>query len=84
MVTWNYRVIRTDYIFEGKTEPSYSVHRCYYEKSDDSIPKKWSQQPATPEGDSMEELKSDCSRFLLALQKPVLIEKRGKLMESKE
>lgn len=82
-MTWNYRVIRVDYIYEGKTEPCFAVHRCYYEYEADLIPTKWSQSPASPEGETLGELLDDYSRLRLAFEKPVLVEERGKLVEAK-
>lgn len=82
MVSWDYRVIRTDYIHDGKTEPCFSVHRCYYVKDSD-IPAKWGQQPASPEGETIEELKGDIGRLAAAAMRPILIVKRGKLQEAK-
>jgi len=84
-VSWNYRVIRVDYVDPDTKaiEPCYSVHRCFYNKEEDVIPVKWGQQPASAEGASIEELKLDWARQLEAINKPVLVEKRGKLVESK-
>lgn len=83
MANWNYRVVRTDFIFEGNTEPVFTVHRCHYNHFMDLLPAKYGKQEAAPEGATVEELRADLHRMLEALDKPVLTAKRDKLIEAK-
>lgn len=85
MVTWNYRVLRAEFVVADGVEPCYSIHRCYYATPDDPLPTKYAAQPASPEGETIEELKDDLSRFLGAFDKPVLTtDSRGKVKAYRE
>ena len=78
-----YRVIRTDYLFDGEAHPTYTIHRCVYAKPEDVVPVKYGKQEAAPEGESIEELRGDLQLMLAALERPILMTKRDKLVEVK-
>ncbi len=84
MEGWNYRVIKRQENHED--EACYQVHEVYYD-SDGKI-ETWSCDPVEPSGESLEELRDDCLRFIEALQKPVLVESQrdgcDALIESEE
>lgn len=82
-MSWNYRVVRVEYINQGTVEPEYSIRRCYYNNETDTLPSKWAAQGASPEGDNFDELRDDLTRMKEAFSQPVLTEKRGKLVEWK-
>lgn len=85
-MSWNFRVVKTNYIFEGKTNPVFTIHRCVYASLPvvgNELPTKFGIQEAAPEGESVEELRAELHRMLEALDRPVLTEKRGKLVEVK-
>lgn len=81
-MAWNYRVVRTDFLFDGKVNPVFSIHRCVYPgmPKPDDIPEKFGVQEASPEGETVNELRADLQRMLEALDKPILVGgKTGKL-----
>jgi hypothetical protein len=64
-MSWNYRIIARDGFF--------MVHEVY----DDG--RSWTEEAASPVGDSLNELADDIARFVAALGLPALIEKDGYL-----
>ena len=68
---WNHRVIRTRH---AKTETvAYYIHEVYYQE-DGSIAG-WTERPVTPVGETVQELRKEIERFLLACYRPILEEK---------
>lgn len=65
-MSWNYRIIRRTI---GETE-SFEVHEVFY-RSDGTV-EAWTENPIIPTGETLEELKQDFSRQLLAFESPVL------------
>lgn len=64
-MTWNHRVIRTVH----EHEILFGIHEVYYE---DAIPYMVTVNPVGVVGETMEELKEEMNRFLIALTKPIL------------
>lgn len=62
---WNYRVIKQT----TETGDLYAIHEVYYENNK---PTSCTQNPAWPSGETAEELKKDCLRFLEAFNLPFL------------
>ena len=62
VMTWNYRVIEDKEIFR--------IHEVYYNNT--GAITAISEDPITPEGETMEELKGDLEYYFQALKKPVL------------
>lgn len=69
-MTWNYRVLRKQYVESGITQ--YSIHEVYYDE--DGEIKGWTADPVEPHGETLVELKEDLTCFIKALEKPVLVE----------
>jgi len=65
--TWNYRVMCYTDSQGGKT---YGIHSVYYDKNDNITG--YSAEPTPLIGDTLEELREDFSKALLAFDKPVL------------
>jgi hypothetical protein len=65
-MTWNYRVV---HITHGEGE-SFAIYEVYYD--DDGRPKARTENPASPAGETFEELAEDLSYYQAALQEPVL------------
>ena len=87
MSYWNYRVIR-QYVKEYE-EFVYCIHGVHY--NDDGSIWAWTEDPATPFGNDLEEFKNDLELFNLAISTPVLelvvkendVEKEEELFEVK-
>lgn len=75
-MTWNYRIIKKS--LSGKS--TFEVHEVYY-RPDGSI-QGWTENSIIPTGDTVEDLKKDFSRQLLAFEAEVLdadeLEKQSK------
>ena len=80
-MSWNYRVVRTDFVYDGTTTPVFSVHRCYYAKSSDTLPVKYGAVEASPEGETLDELRVSLHQMMEALEKPILTPKGNRLVE---
>jgi hypothetical protein len=85
-MSWNYRVIRRSEIYYDDLTRSGSykcyevfIHEVYYDESGNIIG--WSENAATITGHSKEELRGDLNLFNMALNKPILEEVDGKLVE---
>lgn len=65
-MTWNYRVVRTT---QGDEE-WFAIYEVYYD--DDGRPEARTEEPASPAGETLEELQEDLQWYLRALQEPVL------------
>jgi hypothetical protein len=59
---WNYRVIESEDVFR--------IHEVYYNSKGEITG--FSENPITPLGDTLEELKGDLKYYLQALDRPVL------------
>lgn len=59
---WNYRVIESEEVFR--------IHEVYYNKKGEITA--FSENPITPLGDTLDELKGDLEYYLQALGRPVL------------
>lgn len=72
-MTWNYRVVRTEYATpDGGSEAVYAIHEVYYDDEDDGRIEVWSVDPIAPQGSDLGELQWDLRAMLLALDSPVL------------
>lgn len=69
-MSWNYRVIKRIERHHHGNEPVYTINTVFYDEG--GRVKQWSDEPAWPVGDTVEELKSDCEKFLRAFELPVL------------
>jgi len=70
-MTWNYRVVRKN-VYMGKTvspEVQFGIHETYY---DGDKPTAITTDQMRPYGETLEELKNDLSKMMIALEKPVL------------
>lgn len=71
MTTWNYRVVKKN-VYMGKTmgsEIQFGIHETYY---DGDRPTAITTDKMSPYGETLEELRSDLTRMIGALEKPVL------------
>ena len=68
MSHWNYRVIRNHHTETNSV--TYHVHEVYY-REDGSIGG-WTQEPVSPVGETVEELREDIRSFLHAFRCPIL------------
>lgn len=68
MSYWNYRVIR-EYDEEYNTY-LYDIHGVHY--NDEGVIHLWTDHPASPFGNDLEELKHDLELYTKAIDKPVL------------
>ena len=67
---WNYRVVeKYNHVFK---EVDVELHEVYYDK--DGIIQMWSENPVSPSGVSLEDLKEDITNMIEALDKPILKE----------
>lgn len=64
-MSWNYRIIRSAH------DGSVGIHEVYY---DDGIPTGWSENPSSPYGETLNELKKEFEMMARALSMPVLRE----------
>lgn len=64
-MTWNHRVIHR----KRNNEDTYCIHEVFYDE-DGSI--SWTEEPVTPFGETLKELKQDIKWFLKACDNPVL------------
>lgn len=74
MSHWNHRVIRAT---DPTGETYYTVHECFYRKDGDKIPYLWTEGPARPIGESVEDLRWSLEKMAASLSHPIL-EERGK------
>lgn len=74
-MSWNYRVIKKDFLGEYVDIPedqvSFGIHEVYYDDSTGGIVS-CTIDPVDPYGESMDELRDCLNKMLLALDKPVL------------
>ena len=73
MMSWNYRVIRTE---DESGNAVFRIHEVYY-REDGSI-ESWTEAPVMSTGESASELREDIRHFLAAFRKPVLEETKDK------
>lgn len=67
-MTWNCRVmVRTD---KQTGEKIYAIHEVYYDQ--DGNPESCTENPVSPMGETVDELRGDLSHYQEALAKPVL------------
>jgi hypothetical protein len=67
--TWNYRVMRRELTSDlGFTDVKYSIHEVHYK---DGKAVAYSSEPMNPMGDTLEELREDLKRMLMALERPI-------------
>ena len=72
MSSWNYRVVRKN-VYMGKTiapEVQFGIHETYYNGKDE--PTAITTDHMSPYGGTLDELKSDLEKMVVALEKPVL------------
>ena len=74
-MTWNYRVIRSEQ--DGWID--YAIHEVYYGPRGDIDC--WSVDSCPAHGETLAELSDDLDRMRRALDKPILEEHNGKLLE---
>ena len=56
------------------TELYYEIHEVYYDEEDDYRIEGWTQNPTTPMGETVEELRKELEMYLKATETPVLEE----------
>ena len=70
---WNNRVIRKRWRY-GETETlSYHIHEVHYQKDGNIIG--WTEEPGTPVGETVDELKREIQLYLSACNYPILEER---------
>lgn len=79
MAHWNYRVIKRTFRTEAGVTETYRIHEVYYD--DSGKIEGWAQDLVAPYGESIEELTADLSYLAAALEKPVLVDVDGTLVE---
>lgn len=67
--TWNYRVIRHEYLYKDEIEEWFNIHSVHYEGD---TPVLVSTEPQYVQGNTLEELKSSLELQLGALAKPII------------
>lgn len=67
MGTWNYRVLKHT---PEKGHTYYAIHEVYY--ADDGATNGHTENAVWPVGETIEELRADINRMLLALDRPVI------------
>jgi hypothetical protein len=70
MTNFDYRII--------KSKGLYTIKEVYY--SSKGKPMWWSVEPDSPQGETLKELKEDFECYKEALNKPVLVERKGRLI----
>lgn len=65
-MTWNYRIIKETI----NNTIHYSIHEVYYDEN--GAPSFFSENPITPYGEYLDDLKKDLQLMLKAFDKPVL------------
>ena len=73
-MAWNYRLLNTG--------DQFTIHEVYYDEENNNNITGYSDRPAYPRGDTLEQLLDDIQRYLKALERPVLHEKGGYLSEA--
>lgn len=71
---WNYRIIKHTYQILGEDLVWYAIHEVYYSRKTKK-PVLVTVEPCHPQGETLEELKSDMAMFNKAFEKEVLDEK---------
>jgi hypothetical protein len=66
---WNHRVVRQ--IRDGET--FYGIHEVFYGLPDESDAG-WTEDPISPVGETVEELRETLERMMRALDKPVILD----------
>ena len=66
---WNHRVVERTIIDCGKPVRWLGIHECFY---DDKT--RWTDEPVTVEGETIEDLRETLERMLRALDKPIIHE----------
>lgn len=69
-MSWNYRVIKRIERHHHGNEPVYTINTVFYDKAGQVT--KWSDEPAWAVGETVDELKQDCEKFLRAFELPIL------------
>jgi hypothetical protein len=67
-MTWNYRVVNN--------KGNFGIYEVYYDENGNA--NAWSQDPMEPYGESLEELRADLKRMLMALERPLFDLKKEK------
>ncbi len=67
--TWNYRVIRHEYMYKDEIEEWFNIHSVHY---DGDTPVLVSVEPQYVQGNTLEELRSSLELQQGALNKPVI------------
>lgn len=68
---WNHRVVRRVYPNDGEGYVEYAVHEAFYGLDGDNKPS-ITEEPDSPHGETLEELREDLQRMLRVLDAPVL------------
>ena len=71
-MSWNYRVVREVIALPSdlEAEEVFTIREVYYDKKDQ--PELWSTEPCSPQGNGRDDLRSDLTHMLLALEQPVI------------
>ena len=78
-MTWNYRIIKSEYSLKEIKGTEFAIHEVYYDK--DYNPTSWTEKPSYLCSETKEDLLGDLILIRQAFKRPVLVEKEGKLYE---
>lgn len=76
-MSWNYRVIR----FDEECGPVYEIYECYYSRKGETIPTRWTEEPAHLISETRNGLLFSLSMMAEAVSHPVLEIHEGRLRE---
>lgn len=70
-MSWNYRIVKNQKGSKtGSQELSFEIHEVYYD--DKGNIESWTENPCSPYGETLEELKQDLKHMFKAFEEPVL------------
>lgn len=71
-MTWNHRIVEKTFTLLGKDEKYYEIHEAYYNRAGGLCG--LTENPSTPHGESLDDLKLGLELMMTAFKFPVLIE----------
>jgi hypothetical protein len=77
-MTWNHRILAH---LTPEGEIYFAVHECHYRRRNAQTPHSWSTDPVPVLEEDLPSLKRTLRRMRAACNKPILIEKQGKLVK---
>lgn len=72
-MTWNHRIVEKTFTQFGKEEKCYEIHEAYYNRAGELCG--LTENPTTPFGESLDDLRLGMEQMMTAFNLPVLIEK---------